>query len=252
MIIAIIQARTGSTRLPAKILKDVCGRKLLEHEILRVKRSNLIDKIIVATTDKAEDDVVASIAEKTGVDIFRGSENDVLDRYYQVASKFPDPIVVRLTGDCPVIDHEIIDLVIDYYLKNKEKYDYVSNVRPATYPDGMDVEVFSFSALAKSWQEAKLPSEREHVTGYIGKNPQIFSIGNFENKDDLSELRMTIDEEADWQLIKNIYSDLYPKNEDFSLNDILILLKNHPEYVKINQNIIRNEGYLKSLANDNI
>lgn len=250
-MIAIIQVRTGSSRLPAKALKEVCGKTLLEHQILRVKKSVLIDKIIIATTEKKEDDPIVDIALKTGVEFYRGSENDVLDRYYQVAKKYNQPDIVRLTGDCPLIDPAIIDLVIGYYNKNRSLYDYVSNVRPATFPDGMDVEVFSFAVLEKSWQEAKLPSEREHVMGYLGQNQQLFRIGNFENKKDLSWLRITVDENEDWLLISQIFSALYPENHYFSLADILAFLEKHPELKKLNTHIMPNEGYLKSLAQDN-
>jgi len=246
MIIAIIQARTGSTRLPRKVLKEVCGKTLLEHEILRVKRAKLLNKIIIATTDKKEDDPIVEIAGKTGINFYRGSENDVLDRYYQAAKKHEASDIVRLTGDCPLIDPKIIDLVIEYYLKNKNLFDYVSNVRPATYPDGMDVEAFSFAALEKSWQAAKLISEREHVNAYIAKNLQIFRISNVENKKDLSHLRMTIDKEADWRLIFKIYSGLYPNNHNFGLDDILAFLNKRPDLVKLNSDFMRNEGYFKS------
>ncbi|MBI4779667.1 glycosyltransferase family protein [Candidatus Falkowbacteria bacterium] len=250
MITAIIQARTGSSRLPEKVLKEVCGKTLLEHQILRVKRAKLLDRIIVATTDKPADDPIAEIAKKTGVDIFRGSEADVLDRYYKAAKKYNASEIVRLTGDCPLIDPVIIDLVIDYYLKNKNLYDYASNVRPPTFPDGLDVEVFSMATLEKAWQEAKLPSEREHVTAYIGKNPEIFRLGIVENAKDLSYLRMTIDEPADWELISKIFLDLYPSKPDFDLADILTLFGRQTELLKLNSDITRNHGYLKSLAKD--
>lgn len=250
MIVAIIQARTGSTRLPRKVLLEVCGLSLLEHEILRVKRASLLDKIVVATTDKKQDDPIALIAKKSGVEIFRGNENDVLDRYYRAAIKFKAETIVRLTGDCPLLDPKIIDKVIKYYFDNREKFDYVSNVRPGTYPDGMDVEVFSFKALKKSWLEAKLYSEREGVCAYIGNNRKIFRVGNVFNKKDLSYLRLTIDEGADWRLISQIFCLLYPKNEQFGLNEILSLLKKRPDLIKLNAHIMPNEGYLKSLAQD--
>lgn len=241
----------GSTRLPGKIIKKVCGSTLLEHEILRVKKSKLIDQVVIATTNKSQDDIVEELVKKIGVKIFRGSENDVLDRYYQAAKKFKATCVVRLTGDCPLIDPEVIDKVVKYYLDNKTIFDYVSNVRPATYPDGMDTEIFTFQVLEKSWRQAKLASEREHVTAYIAKNNGIFRVGNVESNNDYSEIRLTIDEPQDWQLIEKIFIKLYPEKQDFNLNDILNLLKNNPSYVEINKNIIRNEGYIKSLAKDN-
>lgn len=250
MITAIIQARTSSTRLPRKALMEVCGLSLLEHEILRIKRARLLDKIIVATTDKKQDDLIVSIAKKTGVEIFRGSENDVLDRYYRAAVKFKVETIVRLTGDCPLLDPKIIDKVIKYYLDNREKFDYVSNVRPGTYPDGMDVEVFSFDVLKRNWQRAKLSSEREHVMGYLAKNLKNFKVGNVENDQDLGNIRLTVDELRDWQLIRQIFKRLYPKNRDFGLNEIMDFLMKNPELLKINSGIIKNEGHLKSLSND--
>ncbi|MDO8676930.1 MAG: glycosyltransferase family protein [Candidatus Azambacteria bacterium] len=257
MTIAIIQARMGSTRLPGKVLKIVeglpdrrAGKTLLEHLILRVLRAKTLDKIVVATTENPEDEAVASEAAKLGVDVFCGSEEDVLDRYYQAAKKYGADIVVRLTGDCPLMDPAIIDEVVGFYQKNKDKYDYVSNVRPPTYPDGMDVEVFSFAVLEKAWKEAKLTSEREHVTAYIGNHPEIFKIGNIEYKKDVSNIRLTVDNPEDLILVEKIFIALNKKNGNFGLEDILDVLDKNPEIAKINQTIKRNEGYEKSLKND--
>lgn len=253
MVIAIIQARLGSTRLPGKVLKKILGKPMLERMIERLRRSKTIDKIIVATTNNQEDKKIIVLAKKIGVDFYLGSESDVLDRYYQAAKKFgTDGIVVRLTGDCPVLDPKVVDQVVNFYKKNKEKFDYVSNVRPPTFPDGMDVEVFSFKVLEKAWHFSKLPSEREHVTAYIANHPEIFRIGNLQSKKDFSSLRLTVDNEEDLVLIKKIYQLLHKSNTFFTLKDILKLSESRPSLFLINRHIQRNEGYLKSLEKEKI
>ena len=192
MIGVIIQARVGSSRLPKKVLRPILGKTALEREIERVKKSTLCQKIILAIPEDKSDDILEKVAKKAGVLVFRGSQDDVLDRFYQAAKVFNLKDIVRLTGDCPLFDWEICDEVISFYLKNK--FDYVSNVRPPTFPDGLDIEVFSFKALEKMWQNAKLKSEREHVTPYIASHPEIFKIGNLvRNGNDLSGLRLTLD-----------------------------------------------------------
>src|SRR3989344_1774144 len=209
MIAAIIQARTGSTRFPKKDLKKVCGKTLLEHLMERLGRAKLVDKIIIATTTRRGDDAIVKLTQKAKVGYFRGSEEDVLDSYYQAAKKFKADIVVRITGDCPVVDPEIVDRVIGFYLKNKTKLDYVSNTNPPTYPDGLDVEVFPFWVLEQTWWEAKLKSEREHVTPYVRNNPKIFRSGNVRGSKDFSHLRLTVDQIEDWNLIEKIFLRLY-------------------------------------------
>lgn len=248
MIAAIIQARMGSNRLPGKVLKKISGKTLLEHLINRAGKARTIDKVIVATTDNPEDKKIADLAKKIGVDFYRGSENDVLDRYYQAAKEFKTvDTVVRLTGDCPLMDPGVVDRVVDFYKNNREKFDYVSNVRPPTFPDGMDTEVFSFAALEKSWQDAKLPSEREHVTAYIANHPEIFRIGNLRYKKDFSNLRLTVDNKEDLALARKIFQLLYEENNNFTLEDILKLFENQPDLFAVNQHIQRNEGYTKSI-----
>jgi len=244
----IIQARVASTRLPQKMIKKIAGKTVLEHVIIRAQKVKNCNQVILATTDKKEDGILEKIAKKLNILVYRGSENDVLDRFYQAAKKFKIDLIIRITADCPLLDPTIVERVIDFYLKGN--YDYVSNVRPPTFPDGMDVEVFSFQALEKSWQEAKLPSEREHVTPYIAKNFQLFKIGNITANKDFSHLRLTVDEKKDLTLVIKIYEELYNKNQFFGLNDILKLFDRKPELIKINQSINRNEGLLKSFEDD--
>ena len=247
---AIVQARMCSTRLPKKILKKLAGKLLLWHLIMRLKKAKQIDQIIIATTSKKEDDVIAELAKETGISNFRGGEEDVLHRYYQAAKKYKVEIIVRITADCPLIDPKLVDKIIKYFLNNS--FDYVSNVHPPTYPDGLDVEIFPYGVLEEVWRKAEKLSEREHVTSYIGKHPETFKIGNVENEIDLSYMRWTVDEERDLKFVKEIYRRLYKNNKIFYMEDVLNLLKKEPELMKINKGILRNEGYAKSLKKDRI
>lgn len=249
MITAIIQARTGSTRLPNKILIDIAGKPLLEHVIERVRLSRLIDKMIIATTTKERDQVILEMAQSWGIESYAGSEEDVLDRFYQAAKIYGAETIVRITPDDPFKDPEVIDTVISYYLKHKDEIDYVSNTIKPTYPEGLDVEVFSFEALEKAWKEAKNPSEREHVTPYIWNHPEIFRLANMENDEDLSHLRWTLDTEADLKFTREIYARLY-HGQVFLMKDILALLRAEPELSRINEGMARSAGYLKSLEQE--
>lgn len=248
MLGAIIQARINSTRLPQKVIKEIEGKTVLEHVINRVKRIRNCLKVILATTDRKEDNALEKVAKKLNISVFRGSENDVLDRYFQTAKLFKIDPIVRITADCPLLDSEIAEEVISFYLKGS--YDYINNTNPPTFPDGLDVEIFSFKALEKSWREAELLSEREHVTLYITKHPEMFKIGNVFNKKNLGHLRITLDEPEDLILIGKIYQELYPKNKFFGLKEVIKLFERKPELIKINQDIKRNEGFLKSLRED--
>lgn len=249
-IVAIIQARTGSTRLPKKVLKKIEKKAMLQHVIDRIKRSNLIQEIIIATTTKREDEPIVKLAEESKVKWFRGKENDVLDRYYQAAKKFRIDVIVRITADCPLIDPKISDIVIEYFLKNR--FDYVSNINPYTYPDGLDTEVFSFEVLKKAWKKARKASEREHVTSYILNHPEIFRIGNVENDKDFSHMRWVVDEESDLKFVREVYKRMYKNSQIFYMEDILSILKKEPKLAKINSSISRNEGYIKSLKEERI
>lgn len=248
MVGVIIQTRVSSTRLPGKVLKKVLGKTLLEHQIDRVKRAEKVDKIFIATSDKKIDDKIETIAKKNGIKSFRGSENDVLDRYYKCTGRFNVGTIVRITGDCPLIDPKVIDSVIRFY--KKSGFDYVTNGINSTFPDGMDVEVFSREALRRAWREAKLKSEREHVTAYIWKNPEIFKVGIYKEGVDNSNFRLTVDEPEDLNLIRKIFKALYPKNHNFSLQEILSYLVKHPKIAQINSKYMRNEGYIKSVLNE--
>lgn len=251
-VLAIIQARIGSTRLPSKMLLPIVDNKgALELMLERVRRSIQLQKIVVATTTSPSDDRIADLCKRLGYDCFRGSEVDVLDRYYRTALAFGSPeVIVRLTGDCPLHDPDIVDLVVEEYLKGD--CDYVSNASKCTFPDGLDVEVFSFSALEKAQREASLKSEREHVTSYMWEHPAIFKIANVEYKKDLSDKRWTLDEKEDYEFIKRVYKNLYKRKPTFGMDDILELLAKYPELEEINGHISRNEGYQKSIKEDKV
>ncbi len=249
MIAAIIQARMGSTRLPGKVMKEVCGKPLLWHLIQRLKTSQTIDKIIIATTVNAADKPILELARQMGIDSFAGSEEDVLDRYYRAAEKHKADIVVRITADCPLIDPALMDKVITHYIENKDDFDYVQS--GISYPDGIvETSVLPFSILEKTWREAKLPSEREHVTSYIWKNPSLFRVYIMENDEDLSDIRLTVDDETDFKLAAEVFKNLYKEGEVFSMQDILDFLETKPELLELNKGTIRNAGYIKSLIQD--
>lgn len=247
-VLMVLQARVSSTRLPSKVLKPILGKPMLAHQILRLKKVKLVDKIVVATSVQRDDDDIEKLCNKLKIECYRGKLDDVLDRYYQACLAYKPTHVVRVTGDCPLIDSDIIDQVIKLHLDNN--YDYSSNCAPPTLPDGLDVEIFTFSALEKAWLTSKLPSEREHVTLFIRNNPDLFSMQNFSYHNDLSTLRWTVDEAADFEFVTQIYEALYPKNKYFNLRDILTLLQERPNLSTINQHFNRNEGLIKSLMKD--
>lgn len=254
-IVAIVQARMGSTRLPGKVLMDIAGKPALWHVINRLKQSKLINEIVIATTRKPEDQVIINLAADTGVKSHAGSEEDVLDRYFQAAKKYNADIIVRVTSDCPLLDPVIVDKVIGYFLENN--YDYVSNTwssaqgeRKQTYPVGLDTEVFSLAVLEKAWKEAKLPSEREHVTPYIWKNYKLFRIGHVGYDKDLYYMRWTLDYDKDLIFIREVYKQLSCKGLTFNSDDVIALIQNNPQLNDINKGIAKNEGYFTSLQKD--
>ena len=240
----------GSTRLKNKMVSPIMGKPLLAHVIKRVKEAKTIDSVIVATTVNPADKTIIRIASKCGVASFMGSEEDVLDRYYRAAKEFRVSTIIRVTGDCPLIDPHLIDIIVRRYLEGD--CDYVTNTMPLTYPDGLDASAFSFKTLERAWREATLASEREHVTAYIRKNPDIFKIVNIASPVNLSHLRWSVDEERDLEFIRQVYAYLYKEEPMFYTEDVLHLLSEHPELLKINQGIPTNEGYAKSLKEDKI
>ena len=247
-VLAILQARTSSSRLPNKVLLPLHNAPMIIQQVKRLKRSKLIDKLIVATSVEASDLKLVELLKQHAVDYYQGSLDNVLDRFYQAAHLWKPEHIVRLTGDCPLTDPDIIDRVVEKHLQCNA--DYTSNVNPPTFPDGLDIEIMTFSALKHSWENAQLKSDKEHVTPFIKKHPELFKIENYEASMDYSHMRWTVDEPEDFEFVKAVYSELYYKNKDFNYNDILQLIKKNKQIEKINNKFVRNEGYLKSLKKD--
>ena len=216
------------------------------REIDRLTHSRYIDRIVLATSVDASDDGLYDVAREAGIDVYRGSLDDVLDRYYACAKEYGADHIVRVTGDCPVIDWRVTDNVIERHLA--ECNDYTQTTE--RFPDGLDTEIMTFAALEQAHREARLLSEREHVTLYFRNHPERFRIGDVDCTEDYGDLRWTVDEPCDFAFVEAVYEKLYAKNNDFSMQDILALLKEHPDLRMLNQGIVRNEGLLKSLAED--
>jgi len=248
MVLAILQARFSSTRLPGKVLKPILGKPMLLRQIERVRRAERIDRFMVATSTDASDNAIENLCRENSIPCSRGSLNDVLDRFYQAARPLHPDHVVRLTGDCPLADPSLIDEIIAFHIEGG--FDYTGNTIEQTYPDGLDVEVVKFAGLEAAWREASLPSEREHVTPFIYRHPDRFTLGSYRNTTDLSSLRWTVDEPLDFELVTKIYEALYPLNPAFATQDILALLDREPDLKTMNIHYQRNEGYKKSLAED--
>ena len=236
----------SSRRLPGKIMKIVDGKPVLYHVINQLSHSKLLKKIVIATSTNTDDDMVENYAKQLGISCFRGKLDDVLDRHYQCAKKFSFDTIVRIPSDKPLIDPNVIDEVITQFTSNQ--YDYVSNfVYPFKYSIGTEAEVFSFKALENAWKNAKLPSEREHVTPYFYKNKEIFRQTSIENSEDLSRFRCTVDTKYDLELIQKIYSNV--KKRPILLSDVIKLFKANPQLAKINAHV-KTGGYLRSLKED--
>ncbi|TCS83310.1 cytidylyltransferase domain-containing protein [Tepidibacillus fermentans] len=240
-IVAIIQARMTSTRLPGKVLKKVLDKPLLEYQIERIQRSKHLHEIVIATTTNETDNPIVELANKLGINVYRGSEEDVLSRYHEAAIQYGADIIVRLTSDCPVIDPKVVDNVIQYYLENQSRYDYVSNTLTRSYPRGMDTEVFTFQALKESYNEAEEKHEREHVTPFIYLRPNRYSLGSVQYITDKSTYRWTVDTPEDFELIRRIIENLYPSNPHFTLEDTITLLETNPDWLEINRMIEQKE-----------
>lgn len=236
-IVAIIQARNNSTRLPGKVIKKICGKTILEHILNRVDKSEYINEIVVATTDDSKDDIIEKITLNNNKKIFRGDENNVLKRYYKAAKKNNADIVIRLTADNPLVDSKIIDKGIEEYLKEtkNKQVDYLRISKG--YPLGLGVEVFSFYALEKAYKNAKKSYEKEHVTPYIYDANNSFKVIEYCSNEKYNEFRLTVDTYEDFKLVNEIYSSLYHLNNNFGLKEILNLLDERPELIEINRNI---------------
>jgi len=234
-VVAIIQARMGSTRLPGKVLHLLKGRSVLSHVIERVTMAREVDSIVVATTEKPEDDLIVDEAKYCGAAVFQGSEHDVLSRYYHSAKESSADVIVRITSDCPVIDPEVISTIVRMY--KGQHCDYISNTLKRSFPRGLDAEVFSFESLDRAYQNAKHAEQREHVTPFIYQNPSLFKIASYECDHDYSEHRWTLDTSEDFMLIERIYEHLYDENPLFNWHSVLDLVQRYPELPLINAHI---------------
>ena len=247
-VIAIIQARMNSARLPGKVLMPLGNKPVLAHIVERLSYCKLIDKILIATSREDSDNPIVECCENNNINYYRGSLDDVLDRYYHAAKTYNAETILRITADCPVIDPIVVDAVIAGYLSNK--YDLYG--LGGEFPDGLDCTVFSFTALEKAWKRAKLKSEREHVCPYIEKNPQMFNNGMLELFRGLDKHRWTLDMPSDYKLLSKIFDQLYREQSPFLTHEILQFIQRNPKLQAINSDIVRNEGYQKSIQEENI
>lgn len=243
-IVAIVQARLGSTRLPNKIFMQLASEPMIYHVCNRLKQSKFINQVIIATTDQDRDDTLFQWAAEQAITCYRGSEDNVLKRFYEAAANVKADIIVRITGDDPFKDITIIDEVIKMLIT--EDLDLACNNFPPSFPEGLDVEVFTFNSLKKASENSIDNFEKEHVTQYFYRNPELFKIKNYSYKEDLSQLRLTVDTQNDFLLAENIYNKLYVKNELFGLNQILSLWKSDIDLFEINQRETRSAMYKKN------
>lgn len=235
MIVAIVQARMSSTRLPGKVLAPVAGKPMLERQLERVRRSRMIERLVVATSEEPEDDAVAAAARAAGCDGFRGSLEDVLDRFTAAARYYEATDVVRLTADCPLSDPELVDDVLRVHLASGA--DYTSNVLEPRYPDGLDVEVLGVDALERAWSEAATPHDREHVTPFLLHHPERFLLRSVRGEQDLSRLRWTVDHPEDLAFVRAVFERFLPERPDFGWRDVLELLEREPRIAAANEHL---------------
>jgi spore coat polysaccharide biosynthesis protein SpsF len=230
----IVQARMGSTRFPGKVLKEIQGKSLLELQFNRLKRSQKVDNVIIATSYESNDDCIAELCHDLSIPCFRGSEKDVLERYYLAAKHYDLDVIIRTNGDCPFIDATIIDNLISIWQLNFPRFDYVSNILEETFPLGMHIEIFSLSAIKRALDESIADDEHEHVTAYIYRNKKIFNVLNVRNEQDFSQYRWTIDYPEDFTFVEEIYKRFGINDSSFGMHDIVRLLEKEPELMKIN------------------
>ncbi|MEC7840515.1 MAG: glycosyltransferase family protein [Chlamydiota bacterium] len=235
--VIIVQARMGSTRLPGKSMMEILDRPMLSYTLERLKRCKYADEIMVATTNHPRDKKIVDFCRSQNTYSFVGSEEDVLDRYYQAALASGADVIVRVTGDCPFVDPTLIDSIVDNFNQRYPAYDYASNVMKRTYPRGLDVEVFSMRCLEQMNRYARAPEEREHVTLYVHNHPDRFKVMSITQDEDASFHRWTVDTEDDFKLAKLIIEELYPVKRDFSTKDILLAFEKNPKWIGVNAHI---------------
>jgi len=245
-ISCIIQARMGSSRLPGKILLNGYNKPFLFHLIERIKKSKKINNIIVATTKNKLDDIIYNLCKKNKIEVYRGNEKNVLSRYFKCAKKYKISTIIRITSDCPLIDYQMIDKMIGNY--ENSNYDFYGNTHPPSFPDGYDIEIFSYESLKRSYYNSKDLFQKEHVTPYIWDNPDKFKIGNYNiNKNYYNNFRLTLDFIEDFYVISHIYNSIYPKNKFFKFSDVINFLKKNKNILKINKKYIKVNWYSKHI-----
>lgn len=247
-VLAVVQARLGSTRLPGKTLADIAGKPMLAWVVERTRAIPGLGDIVLATTDKPGDDRLVDFAREARLPYVRGSESDVLDRFHMTLAAYPADVVVRVTPDCPLLDPEVSGRVLAEFRRLQSRVDYVSNIHPPTYPDGLDTEVFSREALETAWKDARLASDREHVTPFIWRQAERFRLANVANSRDLSAQRWTVDTARDLEFVRAVYAELGAR--PFGMAEVLRLLEAKPALLALNAGQERNEGLTKSLVAD--
>ena len=249
MIVGIIAARMSSSRLPGKVLLKIGEKTILQIMIERVKYSKTIDKIIIATSTNPDNDIIEKVCNKLEITCIRGSEEDLISRYKLICDQIKPDIIVKMGADSPLIDPLVIDKVVNTFLNGK--YDYVSNYGiPKTYPEGCTADVYTVTTLNEAFQEAKKPSEREHISPFMWNRPEKYSFFRVDYKKDLSNYRLSLDYHEDFIVIKSIFEALNIKNPNFTLEDIISWLDSNPNIKKINSHISQSEGLLKSFKED--
>jgi len=240
MLLAILQARVNSQRLPQKVLAPILGEPLLLRAVERVRRAKTVDQLVIATSEDPADDPLEDMCRQNGVNCFRGSLDDVLDRFYQAAREWNADEVVRLTGDNPLLDPQLIDEIVNFYRSGR--YDYASNSVDRTFPIGLDVEVLPFRMLEHAWRVCRHPYDREHVTTYHRARPDELKLGQYRDTVDRSQQRWTVDEPSDLEFVREVYGALYPSNPNFTRHDVHALLERRPELMRINANVAQKTG----------
>ena len=231
-VLCVVQARMSSVRLQGKVLKPILGEPMLARQVERIRRAERIDALTVATSDQPSDDAVAALCERIGVDCYRGSLDDVLDRFHRAAARTRPEHVMRLTGDCPLTDPALLDQLVE--LHRSGGFDYSSNTLRRTYPDGLDAEIFTYGLLERTWREAGSPRDREHVTPYMYEGERELRRGSLEDAVDRSAMRWTVDHPEDYEFVRRVFEALYPEDPAFDAESVHRLLAIHPEIAAVN------------------
>lgn len=247
-IIAVVQCRMGSQRLPGKVMKEILGRPMLWYIMDRLKYSSTLDDVVIATSERPENRPIVDFSEKNGFNVYAGEEEDLIDRFYQAAKMYSADLIVRITADCPLVDPGVLDDTVNILLDDPGKYVYVSNARPAaTFPHGLDVEVLTFDVLEELWKGLTSPFRREWFTTVLFEDPVKYPQHCLKNPMDLSWMRLTVDYPEDMELVRYIFGELYSKDKCFYLEDIKGLEKKDPGMFNINRKYTKDEAYFDEL-----